>query len=60
MRSWARRPNTPTARDDVVAGFDRGHTLADALDDGASLVPEDAWKEALRIGALPSVDVCVA
>eukprot|EP01043_Picozoa_sp_COSAG02_P012465 COSAG02_NODE_481_length_21461_cov_43.885597_4_plen_327_part_00 len=48
------------ARHDMVANRDGGNTLANALDDGAGLVAQNAWEEAFRVVAIESVNVSVA
>ena len=47
-------------RDDVVAGLDERHALADALDDARALVPEHARHVSGRVGARGGVQVGVA
>ena len=48
------------ARDDVVTRLHRRDPRADRLHDAARLMAEDRWEEALRVGALESVEVGVA
>jgi hypothetical protein len=47
-------------RDDVVAGLDRGDTVADLLDDSSALVSEHRRRVARRIGARGGVEIGVA
>ena len=47
-------------RDDVVAGRDRAHTLADRLDDPSPFVTEHGWRIAGRVGARGRVQIGVA
>lgn len=43
--------------DDIVAGFDGGHTLADGLDDTGTLVSKDDGESTLRVLARQSVGI---